>query len=111
MSDIKDESMEQPHQHNASSVLIKVGLFAIFLVGVLMRIFAPFENLHHLADVLMWIAVLGRLFMYVRALTPSFFLPKEESGSPLQLIEKKEPAITSYDQRTRTPLERVIEDK
>ena len=110
MSESKDESMERPHQNNAGLVLIKIGLLTVFLCGVLMRIFAPFETFRHLADVLMWVAVLGRLFMYVRALSPALFLPKEDSSSPLRLIEKNEGVIT-YDQRTRTPLERVIEDR
>lgn len=110
MSESEDDSMERPHQHNVSLVLIKICLLTVFLFGVLMRIFAPFENFRHLADVLMWVAVLGRLFMYVRALNPALFLPKEDNSSPLRLIEKKEPIITTYDQRTRTPLERVIED-
>jgi hypothetical protein len=111
MSESKDESMECPHQNSASIVLIKIVLFTVFLCGVLMRIFAPFENFRHLADVLMWLAVLGRLFMYVRALSPALFLPKEDNSSSLRLIEKKEAIITTYDQRTRTPLERVIEDR
>ena len=106
MSESKEDSMERPHQH----VLLKICLFTLFLLGVLMRIFAPFETFRHLADILMWLAVLGRLFMYVRALNPAFFLPKEDNSSPLRLVEKKEPIITTYDQRTRTPLERVIED-
>jgi|SRR6185503_10499806 len=110
MSESKDESMERPHQNNAGLVLIKIGLLTVFLCGVLMRIFAPFETFRHLADVLMWVAVLGRLFMYVRALSPALFLPKEDNSSPLRLIEKNEAVIT-YDQRTRTPLERVIEDR
>mgnify|MGYP001214710223 CR=1 FL=1 len=111
MSESKDELIERDHQHNASLVLIKIGLLTVFLVGVLMRIFAPFDTFLHLADVLMWLAVLGRLFMYVRALSPALFLPKDDNSSPLRLIEKKQPIITTYDQRTRTPLERVIEDR
>jgi len=111
MSENKDDSMERPHPHNGSLVLVKICLFTLFLVGVLMRIFAPFENFRHLADILMWLAVLGRLFMYVRALNPSLFLPKEDNSSPLSLSDKKEADISTYDHRTRTPLERVILDK
>jgi hypothetical protein len=59
----------------------------------------------------MMVAVLGRLFIYVRALNPSLFFPKQDTSSPLSLIDKKETNLSSYDQRSRTPLERVISDK
>ena len=111
MTQIKTDPVDSSDQRNNSMVLVKIGLYIVFLFGVLMRIFSPFETFTHLADVLMMIAVLGRLFMYVRALNPSLFLPKQHDSSPLSLIEKKETAISTYDQRTRTPLERVISDK
>jgi len=44
-------------------------------------------------------------------LNPSLFLPKEDNSSPLSLSDKKEADISTYDHRTRTPLERVILDK
>jgi hypothetical protein len=105
------EPVEITDQRNSSLLLIKVCLFAVFLLGVLIRIFIPIETFRHLADVLMMIAVLGRLFMYVRHLNPSRFFPKEANCSPLSLIDKKEAVISTYDQRIRTPLERVISDK
>ena len=108
MSEIQDECTDHPHN---PLVFIKVCLFTVFLLGVLMRIFIPFENFRHLADILMMLAVLGRLFMYVRALNPARFFPRQEDLSPLQLIEKRETVVATYDQRTRTPLERVISDK
>lgn len=111
MSEIQNESAEISDHHARMLLLIKVCLFTVFLLGVLMRIFLPLENFTHLADVLMMIAVLGRLFMYVRHLNPSRFFPKEANCSPLSLIDKKEAIISTYDQRTRTPLERVISDK
>jgi hypothetical protein len=111
MSDLNGELIEIPDQHRTSLLLIKVCLFTVFLFGVLMRIFIPIETFRHLANVLMMIAVLGRLFMYVRALNPSLFLPKQNNSSPLSLIDKKEAIVSSYDQGTRTPLERIILDK
>lgn len=111
MTETKADSVETSMNPNTIRLLIKVSLFVIFLLGVLMRIFAQYENVRHLADVLMWIAVLGRLFMYVRSLKPSLFFPKQDNSSLLHLIDKKEPVVSTYDQRTRTPLERVISDK
>ena len=105
------ESVEIIDQRNSILLLIKVCLLIVFLLGVLIRIFIPIETFRHLADVLMMIAVLGRLFMYVRHLNPSRFFPKEVNCSPLSLIDRKEAVVSTYDQRTRTPLERVISDK
>ena len=111
MSEIDNESVETSDNRNSLLVLVKVCLFTVFLLGVLIRIFIPIETFRHLADVLMMVAVLGRLFMYVRALNPSLFFPKQDNSSPLSLIDKKETNLSSYDQRSRTPLERVISDK
>ena len=111
MSETKNESLELSDEHKTPQLLIKVCLLIVFLFGVLIRIFIPLENFMRLADVLMMVAVLGRLFMYVRALNPARFFPKQDNSSPLSLIDKKETVVSTYDQRTRTPLERVILDK
>ena len=111
MSEVKNECVKICDQNNTLLLLMKVGLLMIFLFGVLMRIFIPITNFMHLADVLMALAVLGRLFIYVRGLNPSFFLPKQNTLSHLRLSNKAEPAIRGYDQQALTPLERVISDK
>jgi hypothetical protein len=110
MNEIKNECVKIS-SNNPFLLLVKTGLLMLFLFGVLMRIFIPVENFRHLADILMWLAVLGRLFMYVRSLKPSLFVPKNDNASPLSLINKSNPAIPTYDQRALTPLERVISDK
>ena len=38
MSESNDESIERPRQHNASLVLIKIGLLMVFLFGVLVQV-------------------------------------------------------------------------
>lgn len=111
MHEVKNECVKISEQNNTLLVLLKVGLFMVFLLGVLIRIFIPITNFTHLADILMMLAVLGRLFMYVRRLNPAFFLPKQNTLSRLGLGNKSEPGIPSYDHRTLTPLERVISDK
>lgn len=77
MSEVKNECVKICDRNNTFLVLMKVGLLMIFLFGVLMRIFIPITNFMHLADILMTLAVLGRLFIYVRGLNPSFFLPNK----------------------------------
>ena len=111
MSEIENEALETGDNRNTILLLVKVCLFTVFLFGVLIRIFIRIETFRHLADLLMMVAVLGRLLMYVRALNPSLFFPKQDNSSPLSLIDKKETILTTYDQRSRTPLERVISDK
>lgn len=110
MSEIKND-LKISETNSGIPLLIKVGLLMLFMFGLLVRIFIPIETFVHLADVMMAVAVLGRLFMYVKALNPSFFLPKQNSSSPLRLIDKSETVVQPYDQRALTPLERVISDK
>jgi hypothetical protein len=109
MRDVRDECVKIGERNNSLLLLLKVGLLSLFLTGVLTRIFIPGVNFRHLADLLMAVAILGRLFMYVRGLKPSIFLPKQNTLSSLSLNEA-EPAIRSYDQKALTPLERVISD-
>jgi len=58
--------------------------------------------------VLMAVGLLGRLWLYVRGLVPSSFIGKSEEGSPLRLRDDVQSLIAAYDQKKRTPVERVI---
>jgi hypothetical protein len=109
MSEIENEGVKIA-SNSTVSLLKKSGLLTLFLFGLFMRIFIPIETFVHLADVMMAVAVLGRLFMYVKALNPSLFLPKHD-GSPLHLVDKTPRGIPAYDQSALSPLERVISDK
>ena len=109
MSETTDESATKSSD-NTSLLLVKIGLLMLFLFGLLMKIFIPIENFRHLANLLMSVAVLGRAFMYVRTLRPSLFLPQNRFAG-LSLIEKRDSVVPPYDQKTLTPLERVISDK
>jgi hypothetical protein len=111
MSEISDESVKNGSENGSPVLWLKVALLAMFLFGVLMRIFIPILTFQRLADLLMAIAVLCRLFMYVRSLHPSIFLPKENPLSELHLVDKPELTFSNYDQRSLSPLERVISDK
>ena len=91
--------------------LMKLFLILVFFAGVFIRIFAPEYHLTRVGDVLMAVGILGRLWFYVRGLTPSTFLSKSEISSPLMLIDKSSTSIAAYDRKRRTPVERVIFDK
>jgi hypothetical protein len=90
---------------------LKLFLIVVFISGVFIRIFAPEYHMTRAGDVLMAVGILGRLWLYVRGLTPSTFLSKSEMSSPLMLIDKSQTSIAAYDLKRRTPVERVIFDK
>jgi hypothetical protein len=106
---IKDQCAEISRNNRPLIRALKVFLTLVFLCGVLVRIFGPELSVTRVGDVLIAIAVLGRLFFYVRGLNPSRFTSKDEPSSPLMLNENGL-TFTAYDQRRRTPLERVISD-
>ena len=90
---------------------LKTFLILVLIAGVFIRIFAPEYHITRVGDILMAVGILGRLWFYVRGLTPSTFSSKSEISSPLMLIDKSPTSIAAYDQKWRTPVERVICDK
>lgn len=111
VGEVKNECVKISERNNPFLLLLKVGLVFMFLSGVLIRILIPGVTFRHLADLLMAVAVLSRLFMYVRGLNPSFFFPQQNTLARLRLNTKAEPAIKAFDQSALSPLERVISDK
>ena len=107
---IKDQCVEISRRSHPLILVLKSFLILVFLAGVLLRVFVAENHIKHCADILMAVGILGRLLLYARGLNPSSFLSKPETSSPLMLTEKSQPSITAYDQRKRTPVERVISD-
>jgi hypothetical protein len=106
---IKDQCVDISSSNRPLTRVLKSFLILVFLVGVLVRVFSTELGFRHLGDILIVLAVSGRLFFYVRALNPSRFTSKDESSSPLMLNDGLA-SFATYDQRKRTPLERVISD-
>ena len=106
---IKDQCVEISRTNRPLIRALKSFLILVFLVGVLVRVFSTELDVHHLGNILIFVAVSGRLFFYVRGLNPSRFKPKAELSSPLMLNDGLA-SFTTYDQNRRTPLERVISD-
>ncbi len=107
---IKTECAEISRRSNPLLRALKAFMILVFLVGILVRVFSFEFHLTRVGDILMAVGALGRLLLYVRGLNPSNYLSKPETLSLLPLNDKS-PAITAYDQRERTPVERVIFDK
>jgi len=106
---IKDQCVEISKSNRPMIRALKFLLVLVFLSGVSIRIFGPELSVTRVGDVLIAIAVLGRLFFYVRGLNPSRFTSGDEHSSPLKLNDNGL-TFTAYDQTRRTPLERVISD-
>ena len=108
---IKGECVEISRRNNPLQNLLKAFMILVFLLGVLVRVFSPEFNFTRLGGILIAVGLLGRLLLYVRGLNSPKFLAKPESLAPMQLSVKSPRPMTVYDQRERTPLERVIFDK
>lgn len=106
---VKDQCVEISRANRPLFRALKFFLILVFLVGVMVRVFTDGLQVHHLGDILILVAVSGRLFFYVRRLNPSRFTSKDEPASPL-MLNNGLASFTAYDQRRRTPLERVISD-
>lgn len=105
---IKGECVEISSSGHPLIRALKAFLVPVFLMGVLARVLSTEQPFMHVGDTLMTIAVLGRLLLYVRGLNPSSFRSKPETSSPLMLREISRTPVTAYDQRRRTPVERII---
>ena len=108
---IKTECAEISRRSNPLLRALKAFMVLVFLLGILVRVFSFDFHLTRVGDILIVVGVLGRLLLYLRGLTPSSYLSKTDTLSPLQLMDEPQPSISVYDQKKRTPVERVIFDK
>ena len=107
---IKNECVEIIRRRHPAARLLKSFLLLVFLAGVLVRVFSPEYHLTRVGGVLIAVSVLTWLWLYVRGLNPSRFLSEANDSSPLKLNDSQM-SFTAYDQRMRTPVERVISYK
>jgi hypothetical protein len=105
---VKDQCLQISRSNGALTRVLKSFLILVLLVGILLRVFSSELNVHHLGDILIFVAVSGRLFFYVRSLKPSHFPSKHDPS--LMLKHHGLTSFTAYDQKGRTPVERVISD-
>jgi hypothetical protein len=108
---IRDQCIEISRRNRPALRALKSLLVMIVLTGVLVRVLGTEFHVTRLGDVLIAVGILGRLLVYVRGLNPSSFLSRPETSSPLKLNEHGRQSIVAYDQRMRTPVERIISDK
>jgi hypothetical protein len=108
---IKDQCAQIKQRCNPLSRALKVFLILVLVAGLFIRILAPEYHMTRVGTILMVVGILGRLWFYVRELTPSTLFSKSQISSPLILIDRSPTSIAAYDQKWRTPVERVIFDK
>ena len=82
---VKDECVEISERRRPFTRALKSFLILTFLTGIFLRIFATELHVERVGQMLIAIAIMGRLFLYVRGLKPAAFLPKSDDSSPLML--------------------------
>lgn len=90
---VKDECVEISKRKRPLTRALKSFLILAFLSGVFVCIFGTEMHVVRVGNMLITVAVIGRLLLYVRGLNPSSFRPKSDTSSPLMLNSKaKTPA-------------------
>ena len=107
---IRDECVRIAARNHPAVWALKWFFGLIFVAGVLARVFSADYHVTRVGDILMEIGALGRLLLYVRGMTRARFAKADDDPAPLGLNEPRlSPA--PYDQRLRTPVERVVSAK
>ena len=70
--------------------VLKTSLILLGLTGLSIRILSSTVNFDHLGDILIMIAIAGRLLLYVRGLSPSTFLSGTNETCPSIVTETPE---------------------
>ena len=78
--------------------VLKISLIILGLTGLSMRIISSRVTVDHLGDVLVMIAIAGRLFLHVRGLTPSTFLSGTDETCPSIVTER---SVNARNQRLK----------
>ena len=109
LEQFRDQCLEISRINRPSLRALKLFASLVFLMGILVRVFSPEYHVTRVGTILMAVGFLGRLLLYVRGLNPSS-ITNPAGSAPLKLIDSKV-SIEAYDQRNRTPVERVISYK
>ena len=85
VEDVKDQCVEISKRKRPFTRALKSFLLLMFVAGIFVRIFATELQFDRVGQMLITVAVMGRLFLYVRGLKPAGFRPKADTSSPLNL--------------------------
>ena len=107
---IRDECVRISHRHHPVMLALKWFFGFVFVTGVLVRIVGTDYHVTRIGDLLMEVGALGRLLLYLRGKSPASYLKRHDESALLKL-DVAPLSLTTYDQRGRTPVERVVSSK
>ena len=110
LEQIRDECVRISRRNHPAVSALKWFFGFVFVSGVLVRVFSLEFHLTRVGDILMTVGVLSRLLLYLRVMTRSQYVSKPDDSSLIKLNDSRM-SFTAYDQRMRTPVERVISYK
>ena len=107
---IRDECVRISRRNHPVILALKWFFGFVFVTGVLVRIFGTDYHVTRIGDLLMEVGALGRLLLYLRGKSPASYLKRHDESALLKL-DVAPLSLTTYDQRGRTPVERVVSSK
>src|SRR5687768_16422278 len=96
---VKDECVEISKRKHPFTRALKSFLILVFLAGIFVRVFGTELHVQRVGTLLIAIAVMGRLFMYVRGLKPVAFRPKSDSSGSLILDSTAKTPTSLFEPR------------
>ena len=78
---VRNECVEICKRSRPLQRAFKLALILLALIGLLVRVAGTDRHVEHIGTTLIFIAIAGRLLLYVRSLSPSRFLPSNKPTS------------------------------
>ncbi|HEY8225779.1 MAG TPA: permease prefix domain 1-containing protein [Pyrinomonadaceae bacterium] len=94
---VKDQCVEISKRKRPFTRALKAFLILTLLAGIFVRIFATELHVDRVGQMLIAVAVMGRLFLYVRSLKPAGFRPRSDTVSPLMLNSTAKTPASLFD--------------
>jgi hypothetical protein len=107
---IRDECIKIARRNQPLILALKWLCGFVFVAGVLVRIFGADYHVTRVGNLLMEVAALARLLLYLRGKSPLKHV-KGDGESALLKLDISPLSLAAYDERGRTPVERVISSK
>jgi hypothetical protein len=107
LDQVREECVKIARRRRPVIIALKWFFGFVFVVGVVVRVFSPEYHLTRVGGILMTVGVLSRLLLYLRGMNPSRHASGHDDLASLKLNDSQL-SLAAYDQRKRTPVERVI---
>ena len=107
---IRDECVKIARRNQPVVLGLKWFFACVFLFGILVRLFSTDYHVTRIGDLLMEVGALARLLLYLRGKSPSKHVRGDDESALLKL-DISPLSLAAYDQRGRTPVERVISSR